>query len=229
MLTEKIRRNPYSVVLFDEIEKAHPDVFNLLLQVLEEGELRDSLGHTVSFRNTVIILTGNVGTRNLMEEPLGFARVENRTIDYQSMKKSAELEAKKVFSPEFLNRLDSLIVFTPLSEKEIEAIFELELAKLTGRLAAKQLQIRITDEARAYCIKHGYDPLLGARPMRRLLQTEIEDVLAVKIIAGEFTPETTAVIGTDGNVLTIALQNDKQPLLTTITLLPAVSTEPQEG
>ncbi|UTC46425.1 ATP-dependent Clp protease ATP-binding subunit [Treponema vincentii] len=229
MLTEKIRRNPYSVVLFDEIEKAHPDVFNLLLQVLEEGELRDSLGHTVSFRNTVIILTGNVGTRNLMEEPLGFARVENRTIDYQSMKKSAELEAKKVFSPEFLNRLDSLIVFTPLSEKEIEAIFELELAKLIGRLAAKQLQIRITDEARAYCIKHGYDPLLGARPMRRLLQTEIEDVLAVKIIAGEFTPETTAVIGTDGNVLTIALQNDKQPLLTTITLLPAVSTEPQEG
>ena len=229
MLTEKIRRNPYSVVLFDEIEKAHPDVFNLLLQVLEEGELRDSLGHTVSFRNTVIILTGNVGTRNLMEEPLGFARVENRTIDYQSMKKSAELEAKKVFSPEFLNRLDSLIVFTPLSEKEIEAIFELELAKLTGRLAAKQLQIRITDEARAYCIKHGYDPLLGARPMRRLLQTEIEDVLAVKIIAGEFIPETTAVIGTDGNVLTIALQNDKQPLLTTITLLPAVSTEPQEG
>lgn len=229
MLTEKIRRNPYSVVLFDEIEKAHPDVFNLLLQVLEEGELRDSLGHTVSFRNTVIILTGNVGTRNLMEEPLGFARVENRTIDYQSMKKSAELEAKKVFSPEFLNRLDSLIVFTPLSEKEIEAIFELELAKLTGRLAAKQLQIRITDEARAYCIKHGYDPLLGARPMRRLLQTEIEDVLAVKIIAGEFTPETTAVIGTDGNVLTIALQNDKQPLLTTITLLPVVSTEPQEG
>ena len=229
MLTEKIRRNPYSVILFDEIEKAHPDVFNLLLQVLEEGELRDSLGHTVSFRNTVIILTGNVGTRNLMEEPLGFARVENRTIDYQSMKKSAELEAKKVFSPEFLNRLDSLIVFTPLSEREIEAIFELELAKLTDRLAAKQLQIRITDEARAYCMKHGYDPLLGARPMRRLLQTEIEDVLAVKIIAGEFTPDTTAVISTDGDVLTIAIQHDQQPLLTTITLLPEAAKEPLEG
>ena len=229
MLTEKIRRNPYSVILFDEIEKAHPDVFNLLLQVLEEGELRDSLGHTVSFRNTVIILTGNVGTRDLMEEPLGFARVENRTIDYQSMKKSAELEAKKVFSPEFLNRLDSLIVFTPLSEKEIEAIFELELSKLTGRLEAKKLQLQITDEARAYCIKHGYDPLLGARPMRRLLQTEIEDVLAVKIITGDFTPGTTAVVDTDGNALTISIKTDIPAIpATTITLLPAVSTEPQE-
>ena len=230
MLTEKIRRHPYSVILFDEIEKAHPDVFNLLLQVLEEGELRDSLGHTVSFRNTVVILTGNVGTGNLMEEPLGFARVENRSIDYQSMKKSAELEAKKIFRPEFLNRLDSLIVFTPLSEKEIEAIFELELAKLTGRLAAKQLQIRITDDARAYCIKHGYDPLLGARPMRRLLQTEIEDALAVKIITGDFTPGTTAVVDIDGNTLTISIQVDRPAIpATTITLLPAVSTEPQEG
>ena len=230
MLTEKIRRNPYSVILFDEIEKAHPDVFNLLLQVLEEGELRDSLGHTVSFRNTVIIFTGNVGTRNLMDEPLGFARVENRTIDYQSMKKSAELEAKKVFSPEFLNRLDSLIVFTPLSEKEVEAIFELELSKLTGRLAAKQLQLRITGEARSYCIKHGYDPLLGARPMRRLLQTEIEDVLAVKIITGDFTPGTTAAVDTDGNTLTVSIQAGRPAIpATTITLLPAVSTEPQEG
>ena len=230
MLTEKIRRNPYSVILFDEIEKAHPDVFNLLLQVLEEGELRDSLGHTVSFRNTVIILTGNVGTRDLMEEPLGFAQVENRTIDYQSMKKSAELEAKKVFSPEFLNRLDSLIVFTPLSEKEVEAIFELELSKLTGRLAAKQLQLRITGEARSYCIKHGYDPLLGARPMRRLLQTEIEDVLAVKIITGDFTPGTTAAVDTDGNTLTVSIQAGRPAIpATTITLLPAVSTEPQEG
>ena len=229
MLTEKIRRNPYSVILFDEIEKAHPDVFNLLLQVLEEGELRDSLGHTVSFRNTVIILTGNVGTRDLMEEPLGFAQVENRTIDYQSMKKSAELEAKKVFSPEFLNRLDSLIVFTPLSEKEIEAIFELELSKLIGRLAAKQLQLRITDNARSYCIEHGYDPLLGARPMRRLLQTEIEDVLAVKIITGDFTPNTTAVVDTNENALTISIQAVRQSIPeTTITVLPAVSTEPQE-
>ena len=162
-----------------------------------------------------------------MEEPLGFARVENRTIDYQSMKKSAELEAKKIFSPEFLNRLDSLIVFTPLSEKEIEAIFELELAKLTGRLAAKRLRIQITAEARTYCIKHGYDPLLGARPMRRLLQTEIEDALAVKIIAGEFIPDTIAVVNTDGNTLTIAIQTDRQALsATTITLLPAVSAEP---
>lgn len=230
MLTEKIRRNPYAVILFDEIEKAHPDVFNLLLQVLEEGELQDSLGHTVNFRNTVIIFTGNLGTKNLLSEPLGFAVPDNRSIDYQSMKKSAELEAKKVFSPEFLNRLDSLIVFTPLSEKEIEAVFELELSKLTARLSAKQLALRFTADARSYCIRHGYDPLFGARPMRRLLQTEIEDVLAVKIITGEFTAGTTAVISTDGDKLLMSIEK-QIPLIAqaAITLLPEVSGEPQEG
>ena len=224
MLTEKIRRNPYAVILFDEIEKAHPDVFNILLQILEEGELKDSLGHTVNFRNAVIILTGNVGTRELMDEPLGFVSEDNRTIDYQSMKKSAELEAKKVFSPEFLNRLDSMIVFTPLSEKEIEAIFELELSKLTGRLSPKQLQIQLTEAARSYCIKHGYDPLFGARPMRRLLQSEIEDILAVKIISGEFLRGDTAVIDANDHALTVAIKKSS-PILpaATIALLPEVS------
>ncbi|MGP1431084.1 ATP-dependent Clp protease ATP-binding subunit [Treponema sp.] len=231
MLTEKIRRHPYSVILFDEIEKAHPDVFNLLLQVLEEGELQDSLGHTVNFRNTVIIFTGNLGTKNLLSEPLGFTAPDNRAIDYQSMKKSAELEAKKVFSPEFLNRLDSLIVFTPLSEQEIEAVFELELAKLTARLSAKQLTVRFSGAARSYCIRHGYDPLFGARPMRRLLQTEIEDALAVKIITGEFTAGDTAAISTDGDeALTISIEK-KVPLVTqaAITLLPEIAPEPLKG
>ena len=221
MLTEKIRRNPYSVILFDEIEKAHPDVFNLLLQVLEEGELKDSLGHTVNFRNTVIILTGNAGTKNLMDTPLGFVSEEKRSIDYQSMKKSAELEAKKVFSPEFLNRLDSMIVFTPLSEKEVEAVFELELSKLSGRLKAKQLHLSLTDEARSYCIRKGYDPLFGARPMRRLLQTEIEDVLAVKIITGEFTAGDTAIIDAEADALTVGVQKSTQELSPAVlTLLP---------
>ena len=221
MLTEKIRRNPYSVILFDEIEKAHPDVFNLLLQVLEEGELKDSLGHTVNFRNTVIILTGNAGTKNLMDTPLGFVSEEKRSIDYQSMKKSAELEAKKVFSPEFLNRLDSMIVFTPLSEKEVEAVFELELSKLSGRLKAKQLHLSLTDEARAYCIRKGYDPLFGARPMRRLLQTEIEDVLAVKIITGEFTAGDTAIIDAEADALTVGVQKSTPELSPAVlTLLP---------
>ena len=226
LLTEKIRRNPYSVVLFDEIEKAHPDVFNLLLQVLEEGELRDSLGHTVNFRNTVIIFTGNVGTSHLMDEPLGFVSEHARNIDYPSMKKTAELEAKKVFRPEFLNRLDSSIVFTPLSETEIEAVFELELSKLTGRLSAKQLQLRLTDDARAYCIRHGYDPLFGARPMRRLLQTELEDVLAVKIITGEFAGGDTAVIDTNADGLTVTIcKQVKNIPAAAITLLPDVSPE----
>ena len=221
MLTEKIRRNPYSVILFDEIEKAHPDVFNLLLQVLEEGELKDSLGHTVNFRNTVIILTGNAGTKNLMDTPLGFVSEEKRSIDYQSMKKSAELEAKKVFSPEFLNRLDSMIVFTPLSEKEVEAVFELELSKLSGRLKAKQLHLSLTDEARSYCIRKGYDPLFGARPMRRLLQTEIEDVLAVKIITGEFTAGDTVIIDAEADALTVGVQKSTPELSPAVlTLLP---------
>ena len=231
MLTEKIRRHPYAVILFDEIEKAHSDVFNLLLQVLEEGELQDSLGHTVNFRNTVIIFTGNLGTKNLLNEPLGFAAPDNHTIDYQSMKKSAELEAKKVFSPEFLNRLDSLIGFTPLSEQEIEAVFERELSKLIARLSAKQLMLRFTEDARSYCIRHGYDPLFGARPMRRLLQTEIEDVLAVKIITGEFAAGDIAVVGTNGeDFLTINIEKHS-PLITkaAITLLPEVLPEPLKG
>jgi len=229
MLTEKIRHNPYSVILFDEIEKAHPDVFNLLLQVLEEGELRDSLGHTVNFRNTVIILTGNVGTRDLMEEPLGFVLDKNHAVDYRSMKRSAKLEAKKIFSPEFLNRLDSLIVFTPLSEKEIEAVFELELSKLTSRLAAKHLHLQLTDDACAYCMKNGYDPLFGARPMRRLLQTEIEDVLAVRIITGEFLSGDTAVIDTDDGKLTVTIGKTDMLPVTTFTLLPEASKESAEG
>jgi len=229
MLTEKIRRNPYSVILFDEIEKAHPDVFNLLLQVLEEGELRDSLGHTVNFRNTVIILTGNVGTRNLMEEPLGFMPDQTHTIDYQSMKKNAELEAKKLFSPEFLNRLDSTIVFTPLSEKEIEAVFELELSKLTSRLSEKQLHLHLTDEARAYCMKHGYDPLFGARPMRRLLQVEIEDILAVKIINGEFLNGDTAVINVGEDSLAVSILKNVGALpAAAFALLPEISEAPAE-
>ena len=206
LLTEKIRRNPYAVILFDEIEKAHPDVFNLLLQVLEEGELKDSLGHTVNFRNTVIILTGNVGTKDIMDEPLGFVSQETSDIDYQSMKKTAEIEMKKLFSPEFLNRLDSVIVFTPLSREEIEAIFELELAKLIRRLTVKHLDIRMSNEAREYCLRHGYDPHFGARPMRRLLQTEIEDVLAVKIINGVFAEGDTALVDVDGDSLVISIQ-----------------------
>lgn len=223
MLTEKIRRNPYSVILFDEIEKAHPDIFNLLLQVLEEGELKDSLGHTVNFRNTVIILTGNVGTKNIMNEPLGFMPHQNRSIDYHSMKKSAELEVKKVFSPEFLNRLDSTIIFTPLSEKEIEAIFELELSKLTARLKKQNLHITISDEARHYCIEHGYDPLFGARPMRRLLQSGIEDVIAVKIISGDFAAGDTAVVGVEHDALNIIIQGGTALPAASVPLLPEVS------
>lgn len=206
-LTEKIRRRPYSVVLLDEIEKAHPDVFNLLLQVLEEGELQDNLGHTVNFKNTVIIMTGNIGSKQLHDEPLGFASNYTAEIDYPAMKKTAELEAKKVFSPEFLNRIDSLIVFTPLSRTEIEAIFELEIKKLQKRLASQQRSITFTAAAWEYCIEKSYDPYFGARPLRRLFQTEIEDLIALKIIEGDFPKQTEGHLDIENDTIVLTVKN----------------------
>ncbi|MGP1594449.1 MAG: ATP-dependent Clp protease ATP-binding subunit [Treponema sp.] len=205
-LTEKIRRKPYSVVLLDEIEKAHPDVFNLLLQVLEEGELQDNLGHTVNFKNTVIIMTGNIGSKQLNDEPLGFAASRTVEIDYPAMKKTAELEAKKVFSPEFLNRIDSLVVFTPLSRTEIEAIFELEIKKLQNRLAVHQRSISFTPAAWQYCIEKSYDPHFGARPLRRLFQTEIEDLIAMKIIEGLFPEQTEAQLDSKNGTIVLTVK-----------------------
>ena len=218
LLTEKIRRNPYSVILLDEIEKAHPDVFNLLLQVFEEGELKDSLGHTVNFRNTVIIMTGNIGSKSNSEEPLGFLRYTAQEPDYESLKKTTEAEIKKLFSPEFLNRIDSTVIFTPLSPKHIESVFELELSKLKTRLMQKQCAIIIEEAARTYCIEHGYDPRFGARPMRRLLQKEIEDVLALKIITGEYTEGDAVVVDAAEEALTITIQ--KKNALSAVCLLP---------
>lgn len=194
VLTEKVRRNPYSVVLLDEIEKAHPDIFNLLLQVLEEGELRDNLGHTVNFRNTVIIMTSNAGARQISNENrLGFSSTVDGLMNYEDMKQSALTELKKILSPELLNRIDDTVVFTTLSEAEVSRILDLQLDELKERLSEQGINIRLKKSARDYLVKNGYDPAFGARPMRRLLQREIEDEVAMLILADK-CPEGTQIV-----------------------------------
>lgn len=189
-LTEKIRRKPYSVILLDEIEKAHPEVFNILLQVLEDGRLTDAQGRTVDFKNTVLIMTSNVGA-NLIERsgPIGFkvqTEETNGTVDYERMKERVLDELKRTFRPEFLNRIDDIIVFHPLKKEELEAIIELMLKKVREQLAEQGYQLEITPEAKELIYKEGYDPVFGARPLRRAIQRLVENPLADEILRGTF-------------------------------------------
>ena len=185
VLTEKVRHKPYSVILLDEIEKAHPDIFNLLLQLLEEGELCDNLGHTVNFRNTVIIMTSNAGAREITREnKLGFSSSSD-ALPYSEIKANAINELKKFFRPELLNRIDDVIVFQSLSRKEISKILDLMLSELEKRLSEKSLTLKISPKAKEYLLDNGYDSQMGARPMRRLIQNEIEEKIAVLILEGK--------------------------------------------
>jgi len=188
-LTEKVRRKPFSVVLFDEIEKAHPDIFNALLQVLEDGRLTDSQGRVVDFKNTVIIMTTNLGTRDISKTMgLGFHNSDDVLGNYERMKQKVSDELKTHFRPEFLNRIDDIVVFHQLSEEEIVQIVDLMIANLDERLRAKDMGIELTFAAKALLAKRGYDPVLGARPLRRTIQREIEDVLSEKILFGDVKP-----------------------------------------
>ena len=183
VLTEKVRRHPYSVVLLDEIEKAHPDIFNLLLQLLEEGELSDNLGHTVNFRNTVIIMTSNAGARQITNEgKVGFGIAEG-IMSYGEIKSGAMTELKKLLSPELLNRIDDVIVFDALSKKEVAKILDIQLKELGDRLVDKGLSIKISPKAKDYLIENGYNPAMGARPMKRLLRKEVEDPLSMELLS----------------------------------------------
>ncbi len=188
-LTEKVRRKPFSVVLFDEIEKAHPDIFNSLLQVLEDGRLTDAQGRVVDFKNTVIIMTTNLGTRDISKSlGLGFHNADDALGNYERMKAKVGDELKNHFRPEFLNRIDEVVVFHQLSEDEIIQIVDLMIANLDERLRAKDMGIELTSAAKLLLAKRGYDPLLGARPLRRTIQREIEDVLSEKILFGDVKP-----------------------------------------
>ncbi len=200
VLTEKVRRHPYSVVLLDEIEKAHPDIFNLLLQLLEEGELSDNLGHTVNFRNTVIIMTSNAGARQITNEGrVGFGTLDG-VIPYEEIKAGAMNELKKLLSPELINRIDDVIVFDALSKKEVSKILDIQLAELGDRLAERGLTISLKPKAKEYLIENGYNPAMGARPMKRLLRKEIEDPLSMELLSNA---------GKDYNTVSIECTNGK--------------------
>ena len=203
-LTEKVRRNPYSVVLFDEVEKAHPDVMNMLLQILEEGKLTDSFGRLVDFRNTIILLTSNVGAERLKKGATrGFTAPDDEQ-DYERMKENLTEEAKKVFRPEFLNRFDDIVVFRSLGKEELTQILELELAKVEQRLAQRDLHFELDESARDLLRDKGYDPAYGARPMRRAVEKHLEDPMAEEIIRGNLREgETVAISAKDDKLVFI--------------------------
>ena len=208
VLTEKVRRKPYCVILFDEIEKAHSDVFNLMLQILEEGELQDNLGHRVSFRNAVIIMTSNAGARDISTGfSLGFKAQEN--ITYQEIRSSALNELKRIFRPEFLNRVDETVVFDSLSKDQIELILEKQLDELRKRVSDKNLIIEVTEPAKEYLITEGWDSRYGARPLRRVLQKEVEDRMSTLIIKKEIVDNTSVIIDFNGDELVIMDKAEK--------------------
>lgn len=207
-LTEAVRRKPYSVILLDEIEKAHPEAFNILLQIMEDGNLTDAKGRRVDFRNTILIMTSNIGAELIQREgTLGFAVAEDpgkkAQIDYQAMKDKVLSQLKQTFRPEFLNRIDAVIVFHPLTPEHVRQIVDLELKRIRKQLAEQQIGLEVTDAAKDLLAKRGYDRQFGARPLRRIIQNLIEDPLAEAILAGRFKPGSTVLIDVRDELLTI--------------------------
>jgi ATP-dependent Clp protease ATP-binding subunit ClpC len=186
-LTEAVRRRPYSVILFDEIEKAHPDALQLLLQIMEDGRLTDSLGRTVDFRNTIIIMTTNVGAQLIQRQTtMGFAAAGGSDFhDLDKLKEKVLEEAKRIFKPEFLNRINDLVVFRPLNKEDLLKIVEIEAGKVVKRLAARKIQIEFSPESKTLLIEKGYDEKYGARPLRRAVEHYLEDPLAEALLRGE--------------------------------------------
>jgi ATP-dependent Clp protease ATP-binding subunit ClpC len=198
-LTEKVRRKPFSVVLFDEVEKAHPDIFNSLLQVLEEGRLTDSQGRVVDFKNTVIIMTTNLGSRDVSQGVmLGFVAENEDDTAYERMKAKVQQELKQHFRPEFLNRIDDVIVFHQLTKMEIIEIVDLMIANLEKRLADRDIDIELTTGAKDLLAERGYDSQLGARPLRRTIQRDIEDPLSEKMLFGDLQAGNIVVVDVEG-------------------------------
>jgi ATP-dependent Clp protease ATP-binding subunit ClpC len=207
-LTEAVRRKSYSVVLLDEIEKAHPEVFNMLLQIMDDGRLTDAKGRKVDFRNTIIVMTSNVGSDLLKRDTsLGFATklddVKTEEDNYQKLKDKVLNELKKTFRPEFLNRLDSVVVFRSLSKIQIRSIVDLVLNRVRTQLAEQQLLLTVDDEAKDYLALKGWDPSFGARPLRRVIQNLIEDPLAEGLLQGKFKPGQTVVATVAGEELSL--------------------------
>ena len=199
-LTEQVRRKPYSVVLFDEIEKAHPDVMNMLLQILEEGKLTDNLGRVVNFRNTVILLTSNVGADTIKKQSsMGFSPITDES-SYEKMREKIMEEAKRQFRPEFLNRLDDIIVFRSLTKPDLIQILDLEMKKIGDRLKGRKLNLLLDEKAKDLLVEKGYDPTYGARPMRRSVERFLEDPLAEEILRGNLH---------DGDPISVTVEDGK--------------------
>ncbi|MBF0697742.1 ATP-dependent Clp protease ATP-binding subunit [Actinomyces bowdenii] len=199
-LTEKVRRRPFSVVLFDEVEKAHPDIFNSLLQILEDGHLSDAQGRVVDFKNTVIIMTTNLGSKDIGKSvATGFQSTDSGAMDYEEMKAHVNRELKQQFRPEFLNRVDDLIVFPQLTKTEVRQIVDLMIARLAVRLAEQEMSIELTDAAKELLAERGFDPVLGARPLRRAIQRDIEDALSEKILFGEIERGQKVIVDAEGD------------------------------
>ncbi|MDO5563963.1 MAG: ATP-dependent Clp protease ATP-binding subunit [Eubacteriales bacterium] len=202
--SEKVRRNPYSVILFDEIEKAHPDIFNILLQVLDEGHITDAQGRQVSFKNSIIIMTSNVGAKNIIEpKTLGFTTQKDANASFQDMKAKVLEELKKMFKPEFLNRIDDIVVFHKLSEEDVSGILELLLKEISKRTKeSMNIDLKLNKEAKALILKRGYDSIYGARALKRCLQNMLEDLLAEASLRGDIVPgsKVTVVVGEKGEL-----------------------------
>ena len=207
-LTEKVRRHPYCVVLFDEIEKAHEDVFNIMLQIMEDGRLTDSQGRRVDFRNTVIVMTSNVGARNITERArsLGFSAdgSDETVMSDERIREAVMGDLRRTFKPEFLNRIDETIVFHQLTKPEIRAIADNMLAAIAGRVETMGLKLEVTDEAADKLSEQGFDPTYGARPLRRRLQSAVEDAVAEKLLDGTLRKGDTALVSLEGDTISVA-------------------------
>ncbi|HRH46456.1 MAG TPA: AAA family ATPase, partial [Pyrinomonadaceae bacterium] len=201
-LTEAVRRRPYSVILFDEIEKAHPDVFNILLQILDDGRLTDSKGRVVDFKNTVLIMTSNLGSREIM------AATENPMVD-RNIREDVLGILREHFKPEFLNRIDDIVVFKQLSKGEIAQIIEVQLEKLRKNLAERGIVIKLDDSAKELLVKEGYDPTFGARPLKRAIQSMVQNPLAVKLLKGEILSGQTVNVSAEGDELNFNAESAK--------------------
>jgi ATP-dependent Clp protease ATP-binding subunit ClpC len=194
-----VRRKPYSVLLLDEIEKAHPDVFNILLQILEDGRLTDAQGRTVDFRNAIVIMTSNIGASEIAKNTsIGFTVADETGMSYDDMKNRIMGDLKKVFRPEFLNRIDEVIVFHKLAKEEVKEIIDLMINRVRVQVAEHELQLELTDDAKNLLVDKGWDPSMGARPLRRAIQRYIEDPLADEVLRqGEMTPGSTVMVDRD--------------------------------
>jgi ATP-dependent Clp protease ATP-binding subunit ClpC len=211
-LTEAVRRRPYSIVVFDEIEKAHPEAFNILLQIMEEGQLSDAKGLKVDFRNAIVIMTSNVGAETIKQGPnLGFAFQRDEAVEekeaYSDMRKTLTEQLKRTFRPEFINRVDSIIVFRQLAKQDIRAIVDIIIGEVNDRLLEHDLALKISDNARDWLVEHGYDREFGARPLRRLIQSSVEDKLSDAVLGGRFKTGETILVDAENDEIVLKLDD----------------------